>query len=105
MTDSHHDDRLDREGWIALTRLSRDVVSLAADVGRVTEVAERCDRTIRGYNGRVGIDTRVDRLEQAAKGGTRVQEAKWRAWAEIGIAAGVVASLVLHVLKLTGVMP
>jgi hypothetical protein len=103
MTDSHHDDRLDREGWIALTRLSRDVVSLAADVGRVTEVAERCDRTIRGYNGRVGIDTRVDRLEQAGGSLDRAREADRYFWAKMvglmTIVSGIMEVLLRVVLQ------
>ena len=91
-------------------------------IRQVADGVERLDHLVRG-NGGEGILTRLSHLERTDKEmqvelerlrnsldmlqrpGTAVQEAKWRAWAEIGVAIGVVASLVLHLLKLTGVTP
>ena len=91
-----------------LTRLEATVASLVKSISgnggegithRLSHL-ERTDKDMRAAIEKVCND--LDMLARPAD--AKVQEAKWRAWAEIGVAAGVVASLVLHMLKLIGVM-
>jgi hypothetical protein len=111
MPDERRDGYLDREGWQKLAGLASDVQHHAATLGQVAKVVERSDRTLRGYNGEVGVvatllsvgdkvnvlTERVDRLADARPGGER-EERRLAVYGKWAVAISALASLAMHLL-------